>query len=163
MVANIIAALAVGDQMGLSSGQMQRAVKMLQPIEHRLQLRKAGSYYIIDDAFNANPAGAAAALEVLARFSGGKRIIITPGMVELGQKEYELNFAFGRQMAEACDYIILVGKRHSKPLQDGVAAAGYPADQLFVAADLNEARAQLGRIIGAGDVVLFEKRFTRYL
>lgn len=156
MVSNILAALAVADQLGVSVRQMQRAVKALPPIEHRLQLRPAGDYFIIDDAFNSNPAGAAAALEVLAAFGEGKKIIITPGMVELGEREYQLNFEFGGQMAQVCDYIILVGKKHSKPLYDGVIAANYPLEQLFVAADLNEARRQLAKIVEPASVVLFE-------
>ena len=121
-----------------------------------MQLHKAGSYYIIDDAFNSNPSGAAAALEVLGSFKSGKRIIITPGMVELGEKEYELNYELGRQLTRYCDRIILVGKKHSLPLQQGVAAENYPGEQLYVAADLNDARAQLARIVAEGDVVLFE-------
>ena len=156
MVVNILAALAVGDQLGVDMAKMRRAVRHLPSIEHRLQLHKAGSYYIIDDAFNSNPSGAAAALEVLGSFKSGKRIIITPGMVELGEKEYELNYELGRQLTRYCDRIILVGKKHSLPLQQGVAAENYPGEQLYVAADLNDARAQLARIVAEGDVVLFE-------
>jgi len=156
MIVNLLAALAVADQLGVPLIRMQRAIKALQPIEHRLQLRPAGSYTIIDDAFNANPAGAAAAVEVLAAFNTGKKIIVTPGMVELGEKEYELNFNFGRQMAAVCDSVILVGKAQSRPLHDGLEAAAYPAERLYVATDLQEARSYLSRIVGPGDVVLFE-------
>jgi UDP-N-acetylmuramoyl-tripeptide--D-alanyl-D-alanine ligase len=156
MVSNILASLAVADQLGLALAQMQRAVKALSPIEHRLQLRPAGNYTIIDDAFNANPAGAAAALEVLAGFGSGQKIIVTPGMVELGPREYELNYEFGRQMATVCDRIILVGPAQSRPLKAGAMAAGYPEAQLIVAADLAEARQHLSQIIKPGDVVLFE-------
>ena len=125
------------------------------PIEHRLQLRPAGDYFIIDDAFNSNPAGAAAALEVLAAFGESKKIIITPGMVELGEREYQLNFEFGGQMAQVCDYIILVGKKHSKPLYDGVIAANYPLEQLFELPTLMK-RSQLAKIVEPASVVLFE-------
>lgn len=156
MVSNILASLAVADQLGLSLAQLQRAIKALQPIEHRLQLRPAGTYTIIDDAFNANPAGAQAALEVLAAFSGGQKIIITPGMVELGEREYELNFELGRQMAAVCDWLILVGPAQSRPLREGALAAAYAQERLLVAADLTEARQHLGRIVKTGDVVLFE-------
>ena len=156
MISNILAALAIADQLGLSMAQMQRGVKSLIPVEHRLQLRQAANYSIIDDAFNANPAGAEAALEVLASFTSGKKIIITPGMIELGEKEYQLNYQFGQQMAEVCDYIILVGKQHSLPLQEGVRSQGFSEDSLFIAANLNEARSRLGQIISAGDIVLFE-------
>ncbi|NLF80435.1 MAG: UDP-N-acetylmuramoyl-tripeptide--D-alanyl-D-alanine ligase [Clostridia bacterium] len=156
MVSNILASLAVADQLGLSLAQMQRAVKALRPIEHRLQLRPAGDYSVIDDAFNANPAGAKAALEVLAAFGGGQKIIVTPGMVELGEREYELNFELGRHMAAVCDWIILVGPAQSRPLREGALAADYARERLIVVADLNEARQHLGRIVRPGDVVLFE-------
>ena len=156
MISNILAALAVADQLGVTIRQMQRAVKALPPIEHRLQLRPAGDYLIIDDAFNSNPAGAAAALEVLAAFGAGKKIIITPGMVELGERQYQLNYELGEQMARVCDEIILVGKKHSQPLFDGAAAAGYPSGHLQVAADLNEARRMLAQLVEPGAVVLFE-------
>ena len=156
MVIDILGALAVGDQLGVDAVKMRRAIRHLPPIEHRLQLLNAGSYYIIDDAFNSNPAGAAAALEVLGSFRGGKRIIITPGMVELGDREFDLNYELGRRLTAACDYIILVGKKHSLPLQEGVAAENWPEDKLYVAADLKDARARMNQILAAGDVVLFE-------
>lgn len=156
MISNILAALAVADQLGLSIEQMQRGVKMLPAIEHRLQLRKSGGFYIIDDAFNSNPAGAAAALEVLAAFADSKKIIITPGMVELGERQYQLNYELAQQMAAVADYIILVGKKHSEPLQKGIADVGYPKEQLYVAADLNEARRIMAKVVESNSVVLFE-------
>jgi len=156
MVINILAALALGSELGVDMNKMKRAIRRLPSIEHRLQLRSAGSYNIIDDAFNSNPAGAAAALEVLSSFRGGKKIVVTPGMVELGEQEHELNHRLGQQLAEVCDHIILVGKKHSLPLQEGVASADFPKERLYVAADLNDARAHLSRIVAAGDVVLFE-------
>ncbi|MDO4581139.1 MAG: UDP-N-acetylmuramoyl-tripeptide--D-alanyl-D-alanine ligase [Bacillota bacterium] len=155
-VSNILAAVAAASVLGVTLAEAARGVKGLQPIEHRLQLRQAQDYYIIDDAFNANPAGAASALEVLSCFEGGQKIVITPGMVELGEAEYRLNYQFGRQMAAVCDQIILVGKKHSLPLQEGVRDADFPRERLFVAADLKEARRHLTTILSPGSVVLFE-------
>ena len=57
-------------------------------------------------------------------------------MVELGAAEEEENFAFAQKAAKKCDYIILVGKKHSRPLQNGLQAAGYPKNQYYVASDL---------------------------
>ena len=149
-------AAAVASDLGLTLKQIAHGIAKLQPIKHRLELiSRPGSFTIINDAFNSNPIGAKAALKVLKEFPK-RRIIITPGMVELGEKEYELNYELGRQLTRYCDRIILVGKKHSLPLQQGVAAENYPGEQLYVAADLNDARAQLARIVAEGDVVLFE-------
>ncbi len=156
MISNILAALAVADQLGLSPEEMRRGVKALPAIAHRLQLSSSGGFFILDDAFNSNPTGAEAAMEVLAAFADSKKIIITPGMVELGEREYQLNFELGQKMAKVADYIILVGKTHSQPLQDGVAAANYPPEQLYVAEDLADARRRMAKVVEEKAVVLFE-------
>ena len=109
---------------------------------------------MIDDAFNSNLEGAKSAVEVLGSFEKGKRMLITPGMVELGEKEYEYNKIFGQHAAENCDYIILVGERQTRPIKDGLAS--FPEDKIFVAADLNEALAQMRKVAGDGWTVLFE-------
>ena len=102
-----------------------------------MQLIDKGSLTIIDDAFNSNPAGCKAALETLGRIDGC-RILVTPGMVELGEKEYELNKEFGKQAAAACDRIVLVGAKQTQPIADGVKEAGGEA-KLHVAEQFNEA------------------------
>jgi UDP-N-acetylmuramoyl-tripeptide--D-alanyl-D-alanine ligase len=68
---------------------MALAASRIEPVEHRLELKPLGIATMIDDAFNSNPVGAANAVEVLAQFTGGRRVIVTPGMVELGAIEAE--------------------------------------------------------------------------
>lgn len=110
---------------------------------------------VIDDAFNSNPKGSAAALQVLAAFPG-RRIIITPGMVELGQGEEDYNREFGRLMAKAADVAFLVGKKHTEPIVDGLREAGFPEENLHVVSNLTEATTLLHQLGRSGDVVLFE-------
>ncbi len=153
---NMVAAFAVAHEMGMEPQMIARGLFKVNPVPHRLELRRGGAITIIDDAFNSNPVGAAMALEVLAAMPGGKKIIITPGMVELGAKEAEENKAFAEKAAAVCDHIILVGKKHSAPLQEGLAAAAYPKEKSYVAADLADARTHLQTIAAPGDYVLFE-------
>ena len=154
---NILAAVAAAQELGMSLAVIARAVATVPPIPHRLVLnRTAGGVTIIDDAFNSNPAGAQTALEVLSAMPDGKKIIITPGMVELGQAQYEENKKFAISCAKACDYVILVGKNHSKPLQDGLIEAGMPPERYYVAEDLQDANRRMRSIVQSGDYVLFE-------
>ena len=155
-VCNIVGGIAVARLLGLDWKKISRGVAHIPPIEHRLQLLNAGSYTVVDDAFNANPAGTEAALEVLSTFQGGKKIIVTPGMVELGFRQDELNRAFGTKLPAVCDFIILVGKKHTRPIYEGAKAAGAREGQLLVASDLEEARTILAGLVHPGDVVLFE-------
>lgn len=120
-ILDITAAIAVAHKMQVTNAELQRRVRRLHPVEHRLQLLpKRGRVSIIDDAYNSNPQGFHGAIDTLRRFEGKTRVLVTPGMIELGAKEYELNKQAGRYAATGCDYIILVGKKQTQPLLEGV-------------------------------------------
>ncbi len=155
-IANIVLACMVAKRLGLTLPQIAAGVSKTEPVEHRLQLmRNPGGMTIIDDAFNANPVGAQAALEVLRSFEG-RKLLVTPGLVEQGEKEKALNHKFGQETVGSCDILILVGKKHTKPIADGALAAGFDAASLHVVSNLTEATALLGKLGQPGDVVLFE-------
>jgi len=156
-VANILAGIAVAHELGISLAKAARAAWDVEPVPHRLELKRtAGGVTIIDDAFNANPVGARMALEVLQALPGGRKILITPGMIELGERQYELNRALAVQAAAVCDTVILVGRKQTQPLQDGLKSVDFPADRFYVARDLADANRTMQSMVQAGDVVLFE-------
>ena len=96
-----------------------------------------------------------AALKVLKGFEG-RRIIITPGMVELGAGEEQFNHDFGTMMADCVDVAILVGKKHTAPIAKGLREAGFPENNLHVVSTLDDASALLRQMGRPGDVALFE-------
>lgn len=154
---NILAALSVACELGLELRDLANKVRILKPAPHRLEIRKSpGNITVIDDSFSSNPVGAKMALDVLGRMTGKRKILITPGMVELGSKEYEYNKNFGFYAAAVCHVIILVGQRQTLPVQEGLALANYPTDSIYIAADLKGASVYLKSIAQSGDVVLFE-------
>lgn len=123
-VQNIAGCIAVALDLEVDIDELKFAVTKLEPVSHRLQLIDAGNVTIIDDAFNANPDGTKAALSVLSGFDGCK-IIVTPGMIELGNRQEQLNFEFGQNCANVCDYIFIVGKTNDKAIYDGALNAGF--------------------------------------
>ena len=156
-VSNILAATAVATECGMTLEEIRVAIANVAPVPHRLQLTSSeGNVTIIDDSFNANPVGAKAALEVLTEIQGGKKVLVTPGMVELGEREYEENKRLGEHAADVCDLVILVGPRRTTPILDGLKAAQYPNQQIIVALNLEEVKQHLATQVQAGDVVLFE-------
>jgi UDP-N-acetylmuramoyl-tripeptide--D-alanyl-D-alanine ligase len=99
------------------------------------------------------------AVEVLRNFSVGeanKRIIITPGFVEMGERQYAANKNLGRQIAIGCDYAIVVNVTNREAIKSGIEEGGMSADRVYLAADLNDAHAHLATILKVGDVVLYE-------
>ena len=156
-VSNILAAMAVAIECGMTFEEIRAAIANVEPVPHRLQLTpSAGGVTIIDDSFNSNPVGAKAALEVLTEIGDGKKVLVTPGMVELGEKEYEENKKLGEQAANVCDLVILVGPTRTIPILDGLKAAAYPNQQIIVALNLDEVKQHLATRVQSGDVVLFE-------
>lgn len=156
-VSNILAAVTVAMECGMEFAEIREAVANVEPVPHRLQLTAgAGGVTIIDDSFNANPVGAKAALEALNEIGEGKKVLVTPGMVELGEREYEENRRLGEQAADVCDLVILVGPTRTTPILEGLKAAEYPSQQIIVALNLEEVKQHLATQVQAGDVVLFE-------
>ena len=137
-VINVVGAIAVANKLGVDLKDLKAPVRRIQPVEHRMQMRQQGLVTIIDDAYNSNPVGSKAAVETLALFDG-IRILITPGMVELGEKEAEYNYKFGSYAAECCDYILLIGKKRSEPIRNGALSKGFPKDKCLVYDKLEEA------------------------
>lgn len=139
-VADILAAAALAHVLGVSAADIKCAVAALAPTEHRLELKpfKNGSL-LIDDAYNSNPEGCLEAVRVLGSFEGMKKVIITPGLIELGEREYDCNYALGLEAAKYCDIIILVGKNRSVPLSDAIGTTDFPADNLYVVSSFKEA------------------------
>lgn len=155
-IQNILLAAAVASDLGLSLKQIAHGVEKLQPVKNRLELMNSpGSFTIINDAFNSNPVGAKAALEVLRQFPQ-RRIIITPGMVELGEKEAEYNREFGRQMAGCVDIAIIVGKGRATPILDGLKEAGFPDENAYRVDSLEESTRLLHTLVKPTDTVLYE-------
>lgn len=153
-IANIALASAVALELGLKLPEIARGIRKIRPVEHRLQLIR-GAVTVIDDAFNSNPEGAKEALRVLSDFLG-QRIIVTPGMVEMGEEEERYNYIFGTQIATVCDAAILVGAKHTRPIAKGLVQSGFDRNRIFVVASLDEAQERLKEIAKNGDVVLFE-------
>lgn len=154
---NILGAIALAAELGVGLREMINPLKQLSAFPHRLELKHVAKDIIfIDDAFNSNPVGSKMALEVLQQFTGKRKIIITPGMVELGTKQDEYNGRFGEYIAEVCDYVILVGKQQTLALHQGLKTKNYSAGAIFVAPDFAAAKQHLEQILQVGDVVLFE-------
>ena len=155
-VLNITAAAAVAIKLGVSEKEIRFAASKLAPVSHRLEMKSfiKGSV-LLDDAYNANPIGSIEAVNILGCFDGMKKVIVTPGLVELGDKEYECNYNLGAAAAKVCDTIILVGKQRSIPLNDGAEKENFKGE-LKVVSSFKEAMTILTEIADKDTVVLFE-------
>lgn len=150
---NIALCADLAFEMGVSLSEIARVVGELEFTEHRLQLIVSNGVNILDDGYNSNVVGARAAIEVLKLF-GGKKIAVTPGLVELGVLEESENKALGAELI-GLDFIILVGETLVKAIKEGYLEAGGEEQKITVVPSLVKAQDVLKGILTQGDSVLF--------
>lgn len=143
---NIAAAIHVARTLGLSVGEIRKAVATLQGVEHRLQKIQAGGKLIIDDSFNGNLEGMLSSYELVATHEG-RKVIITPGIVESTE---EANTALAQKIDEIFDLVMITGKANVKILDSYVTKA-----QKIIITDKSKLQEILAEHTKAGDVILF--------
>ena len=154
---NIAMAFVAAFELGVSSKDIQAALQSLPQIEHRLEVRKqAGGLTIIDDAYNSNPMGFQAALGLLSQIGSSKRkILITPGMVELGKIHDEAHKSIGAYAGQVCDVAIVVKGKRIPTFISAFKETG-ASKQLHEVESFDEAQKWIAKNKQDGDVVLIE-------
>lgn len=156
-VSNLLAAIIIALHMEVPVDKIRYAVANIEQVEHRLNMKRtAGGVTIIDDAFNSNPTGSKMALDVLKMMTGGRRIIVTPGMIELGDRQEELNEIFGEHIASSADIAIIVGAYNRDAIVAGIENGKNRIARLHKVDSFNEAQQLLATMLQPGDTILYE-------
>lgn len=156
-ISNLVAAVIVALRLEVPEEKIRYAVASIEQVEHRLNVKRTpGGITIIDDAFNSNPSGSRMAVDVLSGFREGRRIIVTPGMIELGEQQYELNKELGRHIATNVDKAVIVGEYNREALLEGLRAGGMKEEMIEVVGSFAESQLFLSGFMRAGDTVLYE-------
>lgn len=153
-VDNIVLASALAYLLGVNLLDIKKGISELKSVPHRMELIK-GFANVIDDSYNSNFVGFKEALNTIASFEGDK-ILVTPGMVELGDKQYEMNFKIGQEISKVCDYVIIMNKTNSSALTEGLLNKGFNRKNIFYANTRLEQKEILKKLVKKGDIVLFE-------
>lgn len=110
MIMNALAATAVGQQMGLTTGQIAAGIEAVQAVNGRSRVVQAGELVLIDDCYNANPISTRAAIDLLG-LAPGRKVAVLGDMFELGDREKELHGEVGRYAAEhGVDCLLCAGE-----------------------------------------------------
>lgn len=150
---NILAGIATAHQSGEAIELIVKGVAKLKAPPHRLEMKKQGMYTLIDDAFNANPVGSKMALNVLNQMPGQK-IVITPGMIDLGSEQERLNIAYAEAMADVADFVILVGAKQASVLEKGLINKHFSKEKYYIATDIHDGLKKMNAVVKQGGFVL---------
>ncbi len=162
---NVASAVAVALELGVPLGEIAARVGSLPTAPHRLTAGTgAGGFIVLDDTYNANPAGAGAALRTLERMAppAARKVVVTPGMVELGPRQREENARFAGAVASVADDLVVVGRTNRRALLAGArpvgegGAVGGGGLRCVVVERRDQAVAWVRDQLGNGDIVLYE-------
>jgi len=152
--ANAAVAVGIGVALGIPLESLLPRLADLPVAEHRqsVSISEAG-FTIIDDTFNSNPAGAARGLDLLDELGKRTTVVVTPGMIELGEVQEAANREFATMASGMVDQIVIVGRTNLKALLEG---SGNGDASVSVVATREEAVTWVRSNLGPGDVVLYE-------
>lgn len=119
-VDNFIAASIAALKLGLSLKEIKERARLLLPTSHRMEIKKMGNMILIDNSFNSNPVSANSSLKLLSSFKGSRKIVITPGFVELGKEAAKANQKFGEEIGRLANEVIIVGENARQDLLKGL-------------------------------------------
>jgi UDP-N-acetylmuramoyl-tripeptide--D-alanyl-D-alanine ligase len=153
---NVACAVAVAMELGVPPDVIARRLPGLPTAPSRRQVTATHSgATVIDDTYNANPAGAASALDLLGQLStdGHRRVVVTPGMVELGDRQASENAQFATAAATVATEVLVVGRTNAPALLAGARAG---TARVVRMPTREQAVLWVSEHAGTGDVVLYE-------
>lgn len=153
---NIASATVIAYKLGVDLNLIKEAIYSLKPMAHRTEIIENNGITILDNSYNTSVESSKASLEVLKLFENSKKIIVTPGIIEMGTKEFDVNVELGKNIAKVCDYVVIVNKVNHDALKQGLLEMGYNEKSIFEAETLKKASEIIPLIAQRGDVVLFE-------
>lgn len=154
---NAAGAFLLAVKLGVPPVSAVASLQQMQPVAHRLVVTKDSAGVItIDDAYNSNPDGFRSALDVLQMMPGKRKLLVTPGMVELGERSEEEHKKIAEFAAKACDWIVIVAGKRIPEFKEALIQHGMAPKNIIERSTLDDARDWLNYHVTEGDVVLFE-------
>ncbi|MFH1426672.1 MAG: UDP-N-acetylmuramoyl-tripeptide--D-alanyl-D-alanine ligase [Candidatus Kerfeldbacteria bacterium] len=159
VISSILAAATAADHLGMSIEDIAEGIKKLKPVEGTMHLLNGRNhFYVIDDHYNSNPDGFMAAVDYLTQFEDKKKIVITPGMQELGVETDKHHRNVGTYLAKTVDQLIITKKDFAKPLRDAAKQGGMQAGNIIVNDRPKKLISSVLSNFTSDDVVLIEGR-----
>lgn len=145
-------------KLGLTTKEIENGLKKVKTPAHRLQpvFNREKNILAIDDSYNGNPDGVEEAIKTLSLFKKRRKIFVTPGLVEIGDKSREVHQRIGQRLNDVADLVILVKNSATPDIEEGLIKAGFNQKNILWFDSMMEAQNNLANILKSGDVVLFQ-------
>ena len=152
---NLAGAFTLATACGIDPELAVASFRTLRPVSNRLEVVEDAGVTWIRDAYNSNQFGFRAALEVAAALPVTRRFLATPGVIELGGAQFEVNRALAREASAVCVTTLVVGGTNREAFVAGFRDAGRE-DRLVAVPGRAEAFRWLRDAMAPGDLVVLE-------
>ncbi len=145
-------------KLSLTIQEIETGLKKIKTPAHRLQptLNREKNILVIDDSYNGNPDGVEEAIKTLSLFKKRRKIFVTPGLVEMGDKSREVHQRIGQRLNDVVDLVILIKNSVTPDIEEGLIKTGFNQKNILMCDSMMEAQNNLNNIIKSADVVLFQ-------
>lgn len=158
IIPEILGVIKLSEKLGLSVKEISDGIASMKPVEHRLQpiYNHNTKILVIDDSYNGNPQGVKEAIAVLSKFDQHRRIYLTPGLVEAGERTRDIHYNIGKQLAKVAGLVILIKNTVTPFIAEGLEKNGFKKEDIIWFNSAKEAHANLGKLLRPYDVILFQ-------
>ncbi len=160
---NLSLALAVALKLWITPSELQKRVEAIPFVNHRLELlyNEHTGVYVLDDSFNGNIEWVKTTVDLLKNTEfQGKKIYLTPWLVELGEKSEEIHFQIGKMLADAVDLVLLIKNPWTLKIQEGLLSEGFEIPKITMFETSTEAHEKVGMFANRGDLIVFQNDLT---
>jgi len=154
-----VAGIVLAYELGISAPQIESGLRKVTPFEHRMQPRLLHGAWVIDDTYNGNSDGVRVGLEFLKNTDATRRVYVTPGLVEQGDKTQNVHEKIGEQAAVSADVVVLMKNSVTEYIKSGLAEQHFTGELIEIDSPL-EFYTHLDQFVAAGDVVLMQNDWT---
>ncbi|QQG44133.1 MAG: UDP-N-acetylmuramoyl-tripeptide--D-alanyl-D-alanine ligase [Candidatus Roizmanbacteria bacterium] len=158
IIGDIIGTLQIAKLMEISEEEIKKGLAKLKPVNHRLEpiINKNTQVTVIDDSYNGNPDGVEEAIKLLAKFKDKRKIYLTPGLVETGERKEEIHYNIGKRLSVVADIVILIKNSVTPFIAKGLKDNKFPEKNIILFETVKEAHDSLSGILKSKDVILFQ-------
>jgi UDP-N-acetylmuramoyl-tripeptide--D-alanyl-D-alanine ligase len=151
------AAEAVAQQLRLDDEQIMKGASLIKPLSHRLEpIEGARGVLVIDDSYNGNPEGVKEAIYLLSTYTDRRKVYITPGLVETGERAADVHKQIGKELSSVANFVVLIENSVTPYIAEGLISNGFNKEHIKWYKSAEDAHADMAHIVQPDDVVLFQ-------
>ena len=144
-------------ELDLTNEEIKESIEKAEPPKHRMNpTLHPNDVLVIDDSYNGNPEGVKEAIQTLSKFKSRRKVYITPGLVEMGDKSEEIHKKIGQHLSSVADLVILIENSSSKIIKESLLDNNFKEENIKTYSSMTDLEEDLISTLRPNDVAIFQ-------